>query len=139
MLYNASLLSIPCNYPPRAPSIWVSPDPTIPPSLFPTPLQSTTPHAPYIDLLPFPSVRNKLLQAGDLINSYEMWNDLTHGDSRVWGASPWEDSGWELGVGFVRKWWWVLDQGVLDKGNFWRGVRGEGRLRLEDVLGSLGA
>jgi hypothetical protein len=139
MLYNATLLSIPCHNPPNAPSIWISPHPTIPPSLLPTPLQSTTPHAPYIDLLPFPSVRNKLLQAGGLINSYEMWNDLTHGDSRVWGASPWEDSGWELGVGFVRKWWWILDQGALDKGNFWKGVRGEGALKLQDVLGSLGA
>lgn len=57
----------------------------------------------------------------------------------MWGSTPWEDSGWELGVGFVRKWWWVLDQGVLDKGNFWRGVRGEGGLRLSDVLRSLGS
>ena len=83
-------------------------------------------------------MRNKLLQAGDLINGYEMWNDLTHGDSRVWGSTPWEDNGWELGAGFVRKWWWILDQAVLDKGNFWRGVRGEGALRLQDVFRSLG-
>jgi hypothetical protein len=32
-----------------------------------------------------------------------------------------------------------LDQGALDKGNFWKGVRGEGALKLQDVLGSLGA
>jgi hypothetical protein len=82
-------------------------------------------------------MRNKLLQAGKLIDGREMWDDLTRWDSRVWGSSPWQDSGWELGVNFVRKWWWVVDQGVLDKGNFWRGVRGEVPLRLQDVLESL--
>ncbi|KAE9365607.1 hypothetical protein N431DRAFT_387927 [Stipitochalara longipes BDJ] len=137
MLYNARLLSINCQNYPHALSIYVFPHPTVPPSLLPTPLQSTAPHMPYIDLIPFPSVRNKLLQAGDLINGHEMWHDLAHGDSRVWGNSPWEDSGWEIGVRFVRRWWWILDQGVLDRGNFWRGVRGEEALRLQDVLGSL--
>lgn len=41
------------------------------------------------------------------------------------------------GSGFVRKWWWVLDQGVLDNGNFLGGVRGEGTLHLQDILGSM--
>jgi len=97
-------------------------------------LQTTIPHNPYVDLLPFPSVRDRLLKAGEVVNAYEMWADLTGGDVRVWGARPWEKRGWEVGERFARKWWWVLDQGVLDTGNFWREARGERSLSLEGVL-----
>jgi len=34
------------------------------------------------------------------------------------------------GSGFVRKWWWVLDQGVLDKGNFVLEGRGRCTCRI---------
>jgi Domain of unknown function (DUF3425) len=134
LLHNASLLSIPCSPSPRHPGIHLSPQLTYPPALTPTPLQLTTPHLPYIPLLPFPSLRQKLLLAGSLVPSEELWDDFTRGDIRVWGSTPWESTGWEIGERFARKWWWVLDQGVLDRANFWRAVRGERALRIEDVV-----
>jgi hypothetical protein len=160
MRHNAAILSIPCSPPhPRHPSIYLRlPSPSVtsssssspgvsspsasseqaspspyPPALHPTPLQLTTPHLPYIDLLPFPSVRNNLLLAGSLVSAPEIWADFTSGDIRVWGSTPWEPTGWEIGERFARKWWWVLDQGVVEKGNFWRGVRGEGGLVVEGL------
>jgi hypothetical protein len=62
---------------------------------------------------------------------------LTAGDVRAWGSTPWERTGWEVGERFVRKWWWVLDQGVLNVGNFWREARGEGPLRIQEVMARL--
>jgi hypothetical protein len=80
MLFNATLLLIPCSPSPRLPAIWL-PEIyittfsalilTIPPSLTPTPLQSSLPHYPYIDLIPFPSFRDKLLKAGDVVDGHE--------------------------------------------------------------------
>jgi hypothetical protein len=122
---GASSLGVPSLSPPPSPSSTPSP---YPPALHPTPLQLSIPHLPYIDLLPFPAVRNNLLLADSLVSCPEIWADFTSGDIRVWGSTPWEPTGWEIGERFARKWWWILDRGVVEKGNFWRGVRGEGGL-----------
>lgn len=77
------------------------------------------------------------MQARDVIEGQEIWNDLVEG-VKVWGNSPWEERGWELSEGFVGKWWWLLDEECLGSTNFWRVARGEGVLRLGDVKGRLG-
>lgn len=54
---------------------------------------------------------------------------------RIWGSTPWESHGWEIGEGFVRKWGFLLDEEILSGTNFWRAQRGEEALVLTgDIL-----
>jgi hypothetical protein len=134
---NARLLQIVCEYI-RAPDVYLEASFNAPLALVPVPLQSSTPHYPYIDLLPFPSLRNNLLQAGNLINPREIWYDLLDGDVKVWGNSPWDEKGWEFGERIITKYWYVMDDEVVRTANFWRMSRGEQMLSLQSIKNRLG-
>ncbi|CZR69927.1 uncharacterized protein PAC_19828 [Phialocephala subalpina] len=154
MLYNASLLNIACSEV-RGRSIFVVDNAPTPPSLAPVPLQTSFPHWPYVDVIPLPALRNKLLQAHDLIDPRDIWQDLTEGDKvegngegngdmgiKVWGNQSWDERGWEIGRGFATKWWFLMDEEVLSTTNFWRAARGEEALSVEGLkrrIGMVGA
>lgn len=132
MMANAQILRVNCN-PPHLPDIHVSPSTPAPSTLAPTALQIIKPHMPYVDLLPFPSLRDNLLQANGMINGREIWADLVGGQVRVWGKTPWDRRGWEVQESFAVKWWWLMTEEVLEETNFWRVSRGEGPLVLETI------
>ena len=90
---------------------------------------------PYIDLLPFPSLRDSLLKAGGLIDGREMWYDL-QADVKVWGNSPWDEKGWEVSEHFATKWWLVMSEEVLGIANWWRGLRGDKELTMSSIRGA---
>ncbi|KAL2827161.1 hypothetical protein BDW59DRAFT_144348 [Aspergillus cavernicola] len=111
----------------------------VPPALQPTLIQSTTPHHPWLDVLPFPQIRDNLIKAltrGSL-DERELCRDLM-----VWGVtgniglcmlvwgSPWDPRNWEITELFMRKWGWVLQEcpEILVSTNQWRRNRGEGPL-----------
>lgn len=92
----------------------------IPPALRPTQLQRSMLHHPWIDLLPFPTIRDNLLMAGSMINRLEICADVTgifgmsviaseaHDPVTtsgliVWGE-PWEPGSWEITPTFFQKW-----------------------------------
>jgi len=52
---------------------------------------------------------------------------------KVWGHTPWDSKGWEIGEKFARKWWWLIDEEVLSGANFWRGVRSEPGLTMGGI------
>lgn len=132
MIANGNILGIPCNRPSGL-DIFVHPFVAAPQSLMPTPLQSKVPHYPYLDLLPIPALRNKLLMANDIIEVREMWRDLSVGEVKVWGNTPWEEAGWEIGERFAMKWWFLMDDEVLVSTKFWRRMRGERVLTVERI------
>lgn len=132
MLANSAILGIPCDRP-LDPSIFIHIFAAAPPSLMPTALQSTIPHYPYLDILPIPALRNKLLKANDIIDVREMWQDLSAGEVKVWGNTPWEEGGWEIGERFAVKWWFLMDEEVLKGTNFWRRMRNEKLLTVEGI------
>jgi hypothetical protein len=134
---NAKILQIRCDYV-RAPDVYVEAGFKAPAALIPVPLQTQNPHYPYIDLLPFPKLRHNLLHAGNMMNPREMWEDLTDGDVKVWGNSPWDEKGWEFGEKFISKYWYVMDNEVLSTANFWRMTRDEPMLSLEAIKSRLG-
>jgi hypothetical protein len=133
---NAKILQIRCDYV-RAPDVYVEAGFKAPAALIPVPLQTENPHYPYIDLLPFPKLRHNLLHAGNMMNPREMWEDLTDGDVKVWGNSPWDEKGWEFGEKFITKYWYVMDNEVLSTANFWRMTRDEPMLSLEAIKSRL--
>ncbi|KAK9368736.1 hypothetical protein V1509DRAFT_639479 [Lipomyces kononenkoae] len=105
----------------------------LPLPLVPTKQQQIVPHKPYIDVLPWPSVRDRILNSLAAINEPELIHDLILGDLKVWGSRPWDPAGWEVGPEFARKWWFLLDDSIMHTTNFWRGQRGEEALALTRV------
>jgi len=109
------------------------PENPFPVSLFPTPRQLTVPHRLYIDIIPFPNLRDRILASQDTINELQLILDLMADDWRFWGAEPWEPEGWEIGERFAAKWWFLLDDEILRMTNFWRKQRALQPLRLNRV------
>ena len=54
-------------------------NPNIPPSLAPTTLQLTQYHFPWINIIPFPRVRDNLIRREGRFDCWEMWQDLVGG------------------------------------------------------------
>lgn len=136
LLTNANILHINCA-PPYSLGVQLSSSTRTPAALSPTMLQSEVPHFPYIDLLPFSSMRNMLLRSSKGIDRDEIWSDLTMGGVSIWGNTPWDKRGWEVHVDFARKWWWLMTDEVLDEANFWRAQRGEAILDIKPVKETL--
>ncbi|KAH9219552.1 hypothetical protein DL95DRAFT_443309 [Leptodontidium sp. 2 PMI_412] len=108
----------------------VAPVSSLPPSLAPTLQQRFVPHKPYVDMLPWPSLRDRILSSPSSINEIQLVSDMTSTDIKVWGSTPWDPVGWEVSPAFAKKWWFLMDDGILQTANFWRSQRGEEALQL---------
>ena len=115
--------------------------PAFPVDLCSTPCQRAIVHHSWLDLFPFPAMRDNILrgiQAGYL-DEDEMCEEFCCGlldlneDSTsyivIWG-DPWDASGWEFSPGFFAKWAPLLHgcPQILTTTNYWRERRGESRL-----------
>lgn len=119
---------------------------TIPASLQPTTLQKVAPHHPWLDIFPFPSIRDNLIRKGKDLDDDELCHDLMgFWDTRrpnatllIWGLA-WDPSNWEVTEPFARKWAWVLVgcPEILKSTNRWRVQRGEKPLDWRHVLSSI--
>jgi hypothetical protein len=114
-----------------------------PESLRPTDIQRAIVHHPWIDLFPFPKFRENVIlgiDAGlvdddelcwDMLGSYcpDIDEDVA---VLVWGNGE-SNMGWELSVGFLKKWAWLLRgcEEMLQSTNYWREKRGEKRIIFE--------
>ncbi|KAJ0423902.1 NAD(P)-binding protein [Aspergillus carlsbadensis] len=108
--------------PPRQPQQPSTGTITIPQSLRPTHLQRTTPHHPWLDIFPFPQMRDNMILAGDTLDDDELCHDLTaFWDTRSSNATM------LVTEEFARKWRWFLRgcPEILVSTNRWRGRRGE--------------
>jgi len=103
---------------------------SIPPPLAPTLQQQMVPHKPYVDMLPWSSLRDRILNSQTTINEIEFIMDMASDELKVWGSTPWDPTGWEMGSNLVSKWWFLMDDGILLATNFWRAQRGEEALIL---------
>ncbi|CAH0002472.1 unnamed protein product [Clonostachys byssicola] len=102
--------------------------------LRPTSLQLTVKHHPWIDLWPFPTMRDNILSRGEEYDDTELCLDLVEnycGPSgmsgfRVWG-DPWNAENWEISEEFLMKWGWVVAEcsELLIATDYWRERRGE--------------
>jgi hypothetical protein len=71
-----------------------------------------------------------MLNSPTAINDLEFVSDMGFSDLKVWGSTPWDPAGWEVGPEFARKWWFLIDDGIIHTTNFWRSQRGEEPLSL---------
>lgn len=102
----------------------------LPSAIAPTSLQKSVPHLSYLDMLPWATIRDRLLQSITTINQAEFMTDMRIGSLRVWGTVPWDPIGWEISEDFAKKWWFLVDDGIIQTTNFWRSQRGEKPLAL---------
>ncbi|KAL2061265.1 hypothetical protein VTL71DRAFT_7538 [Oculimacula yallundae] len=113
-----------------------------PPNLQPTALQICIPHHPWIDLFPFPALRDTMLLQGEDFDEDDLCYDLVeicHAPSErsgliVW-ADAWNPESWEMTEEFARKWGWMLRgcEDLMRSTNFWRRQRGEEDLIVETL------
>lgn len=110
----------------------------LPINLQPTALQRTITHSPIIDLLPWPTVRDKLihifsappeLRPGNAAKPtaiLEFVYDLEDSAEgvRIWGDDPYDDKNWEVGEKVFKGWWWAFDAEVVARSNQLREQRG---------------
>ncbi|KAL2070527.1 hypothetical protein VTL71DRAFT_13553 [Oculimacula yallundae] len=108
----------------------LAPVTSLPASLVPTLQQRFVPHKPYVDMLPWPSMRDRILNSPSSINEAEFICDMTSSEMKVWGSLAWDPIGWEISAEFAKKWWFLIDDGILQNANFWRSQRGEEALPL---------
>ncbi|KAL8382891.1 hypothetical protein RB595_006592 [Gaeumannomyces hyphopodioides] len=111
----------------------------------PTPTQVGVPHHPVLDLVPWPSARDRLISIFSLPESmrppsaagplglihfvYDL-EDASEG-LRMYGGDPYDAESWEVGQTLFEKWWFVFDRKVVNQSNRWRSLRGASKLRLE--------
>jgi hypothetical protein len=57
----------------------------IPEALIPTSQQQVVPHRPYVNILPWPSLLDRILNSILAINEQEFILDMLLGDVKVWG------------------------------------------------------
>ncbi|KAM5343213.1 hypothetical protein ACJ41O_014179 [Fusarium nematophilum] len=128
---------------PKMPEGTPPPTENCPENLLPTPLQVAVEHHPWTDLLPAPRLRDNVLNG---ITTGEVDEDVLCCDLLdvvtsqqrddayliVWG-DPSDVYGWEVSVGFLRKWGWLLRgcPELIESTNRWRMKRGEARLNIE--------
>jgi len=103
---------------------------SLPPPIAPTLQQQIIPHQPYVDMLPWSSLRDRILNSQTTMNEAEFVMDMASDGLKVWGSMPWDPTGWEMKPELVRKWWFLMDDGIIRTTNFWRGQRGEEALVL---------
>lgn len=153
---------------------------SLPANLRPVSAQLVVPHHPSLDLLPWPSMRQKLIcmlampsklrppiaredneddmdqnglevssndrggfsqvapvgQSKAIIQLVQDLEDLqdgirVHGNTTEWGqGNEFVEEAWEVGEVFYSKWWWCLDQKIIEQSNRRRRERGLGRLRI---------
>jgi hypothetical protein len=116
---------------------------TAPAALKPTILQKAVSHEVWIDVLPYPEMRDNIITHQDTIDVDGLCNDFVGGmydglsevESRgliLWGE-PWLEEGWEISEGFARKWTFLLKgcDNLVRSTNRWREARGEERLIVE--------
>ena len=121
---------------------------TLKPDLRPNSEQITVEHHPYIDILPFPTLRKNLIIHQEEIDGDEFFHDMLTG-LVCWGGAgigmkdreastgyastgtPWDVRSWEARVWFLNKYWALLggeDGELVRQSEWWRSMRGDDAL-----------
>ncbi|EAW22111.1 uncharacterized protein NFIA_007880 [Aspergillus fischeri NRRL 181] len=126
---------------------------TLKPDLRPSIEQITVKHPPYIDVLPFRTLRKNLILQQQEVDEDEFLRDAVTG-LVCWGGAgvgrkdrdtstgyastgtPWDNRSWEAKEWFLKKYWSLLggEEGELVRqSEWWRNIRGEDPLDIEAV------
>jgi len=122
---------------------------SVPSHLHPTQIQRLIPHHAVLDLIPWPSTRNKLIQmfsvdpqlrpvaARDPLGLMRLVYDMEDpgGEGlRLNGSDPFNPESWELGQLLFERWWWAFESRIVDVSNQSRVERGKHPLSVTSIL-----
>ncbi|KEF56112.1 uncharacterized protein A1O9_07693 [Exophiala aquamarina CBS 119918] len=107
-------------------------EPTLPSALKPTQLQLSTPHHAYIDMIPSPILRDRLIAIGPANANTFLTETCTiaceiedTGQMTIWGEDWLNDFSWEFSASVLERWGgWLLTSEWGQRANFWRRQRG---------------
>ncbi|KAF7539743.1 hypothetical protein G7Z17_g12354 [Cylindrodendrum hubeiense] len=117
----------------------------LPPAWRPTASQVLVPHHPFFDFLPWPEVRDRIINIMTLpdelrpahakgplalVNFAYDIEDSAEG-VRIYGGDPYEPGSWEVGQVLFERWWFLFDRHIIDNSNRWRRMRGAPPLLLK--------
>ena len=105
---NGRLLGLSCLHP----TLSKSPPGTsvVPLALHPVALQTEIPHLPYIDCVPIPRLRHKLILFSGLIDDLAFCFDLVYSSGAfAMGSNSWDPSGWMIPEDFKHRWAILFD------------------------------
>ncbi|EXJ81662.1 hypothetical protein A1O1_07727 [Capronia coronata CBS 617.96] len=129
----APLLEIPIiSNPQRHLATLAALEPSLPASLKPSQLQLSTPHHAYIDMIPSPALRDRLIAIGPanantfLTEACTITCDIEDtGQMTVWGEDWLNEFSWEFSANVLERWGgWLLTAEWGHRANFWRRQRG---------------
>ncbi|KAH7160306.1 hypothetical protein B0J13DRAFT_126409 [Dactylonectria estremocensis] len=124
-----------------------TPSDQLPAAWRPTAIQVLVPHHPIFDFLPWPSVRDRIINILTLPDEMRPSNakgplalvnfaydieDSAEG-VRIYGGDPYEPGSWEVGQVLFERWWFLFDRHIIDNSNRWRRMRGAPPLLLKGV------
>ncbi|RFU77951.1 hypothetical protein TARUN_4281 [Trichoderma arundinaceum] len=111
----------------------------------PTASQLLVPHHPMLDFLPWPGVRDRVINIFSmpdemrppnatgplaLVNFAYDFEDNSEG-VRIYGSDPHDPNSWEVGQVLFERWWFIFDRDVIESSNRWRRLRGAPPLALK--------
>ena len=117
----------------------------LPKCLRPTQSQLMLSHHPFIDFLPWPSVREKVLVIFSLedhlrppiavgplalVNFAYDVEDNAEG-VRIWGGDVFDSGSWEIGQTLFERWWFLFNREIVENSNRWRSLRGAPLLTMD--------
>lgn len=102
-------------------------------------------HHPYIDLIPSPTFRQRVIQAisvePPMIDEDDLCKDIEHDGLICWGSqvrsregspigsgAPWDIRSWEAQTWFMKKWWFLIggkDGELFKQSQWWHALRGD--------------
>lgn len=106
--------------------------PNLPSALKPTQLQLTSPHHAYIDMIPSPGLRDRLIALGPANSNNFLMEVCTiaceiedTGQMTIWGEDWLNEFSWEFSAAVIERWsGWLLTPEWGQRANFWRRQRG---------------
>ncbi|KAH8690312.1 hypothetical protein BGW36DRAFT_307796, partial [Talaromyces proteolyticus] len=130
----------------------------LPNCLAPTRSQMANVHSTWINILPFPKLRENLMNCeasfdhgefmhdlvGGLVDVTRFTRPILHADDDevttgrngliIWGE-PYLMESWEATPGFLTKWGWVVEgcQELIESSNRWRTARGEEAIKVSSL------
>ncbi|KFY25851.1 hypothetical protein V493_04415 [Pseudogymnoascus sp. VKM F-4281 (FW-2241)] len=99
----------------------------------PTATQLSTPHYYGVDMLPSPTLRDRLCRAGAEVSAAFLHefdcllltaNVDEHQRLIIWGEDPFNEMSWEFSGEMLSRWGWLVGQPWAERANFWRRQRG---------------
>ncbi|KFY30273.1 hypothetical protein V494_08204 [Pseudogymnoascus sp. VKM F-4513 (FW-928)] len=124
---------------PRHHQILAAIGPSLPAPFRPTATQLSTPHYFGVDLLPSPSLRNRLCRAGAEVSfaflhefdCFLLTSNLDESRLTIWGEDPYNEFSWEFSAEMLSRWGWLVGPQWVERANFWRTQRNQPTLPMQ--------